>query len=132
LRLGEDHIEVRRFHNMEKHKLLAGLLALSVICVALTSGCVKEEGPRPTPTSTPSATPTPTITTSVAGKLKTCAELNGSVCEVGEECQGEWLDASDTFSCCSKPCISGISEAGILTINPFEPEPENEELGDIT
>jgi hypothetical protein len=111
---------------------LAGLLAISVLCIVLTSGCVKEKGATPTPPPAPSATLTPTLTASLAGGLKTCAELNGYVCEVGDECPGEWIDASDTFSCCSKPCTSSISEAGLLTIEPFEPNPENEELGDVT
>ncbi|RZN36907.1 MAG: hypothetical protein EFT35_07425 [Methanophagales archaeon ANME-1-THS] len=113
---------------MQKHQLLAGLLALSVLCIVLTSGCVQEKGATPTP---PPSAP-PTLSTSVAGGLKTCTELNGYVCEVGDECPGEWLDASDTFSCCSKPCTSSIREAGVLTIEPFEPNPENEELGDVT
>lgn len=54
------------------------------------------------------------------------------MCEVGEECPGEWLDASDTFSCCSEPCKSTISDEEILTIEPFELDPENEVLGDVT
>lgn len=60
--------------------------------------------------------------------LETCEELGGYICEVGEECEGEWLDASDTFRCCSCNCTA--SEEEPLTIEPFEPTPENEELGD--
>ena len=120
---------------MEKRKLLTGLIAISVICIVLSSGCVKEKGATPTPTSTPapSVTPAPTATsTSASGSLKTCAELNGYECGMGEECPGEWLDASDTFSCCSEPCTSSTSDEGIVTIEPFELNPENEELGELT
>ena len=126
---------------MEKNKLLMGLIAISVICIALTSGCVKENGSAPSPTATP--TPTSTTAPSVtpapsaasiteSGGLKTCAELNGYECGMGEECPGEWLDASDTFSCCSEPCTSSTGDEGVLTIEPFELNPENEELGEVT
>jgi hypothetical protein len=108
-------------HKMEKQKLLTfGLIAILVICIVLISGCVKEKSETLTPTPTPSVTPTPTATlTPAPASLKTCTELNGYVCEVGEECQGEWLDASDTFSCCSEKCKSSISEEELLTIEDF-------------
>jgi hypothetical protein len=123
-----------RTHKMEKQKLLTfGLMAILVICIVLISGCVKEKSETLTPTPTPSVTPTPTATlTPAPASFKTCTELNGYVCEVGEECQGEWLDASDTFSCCSEKCKSSISEEELLTIDLFEVNPENEELGDVT
>ena len=60
-------------------------------------------------------------------QLKTCEELNGYLCEVGEECSGEWLEASDTFRCCN--CSCGVQEE-LLTIDPFELDVENEEVGD--
>lgn len=74
--------------------------------------------------------PEETLPTKIAA-LKTCVELNGYVCEVGNECEGKWLDASDTFSCCSKKC--GVGEGEILSIEPFDLESdESEELGSIT
>ena len=128
---------------MEKRKLLVELIAISAICIVLASGCVKEEGTAPssTPTSTPTSTTTtaPSVTSTPSttpitesGGLKTCAELNGYECEMGEDCSGEWLDASDTFSCCSEPCTSSTGDDGIVTIEPFELNPENEELGGVT
>lgn len=130
---------------MGKNKLLTGLIAISVICIALTSGCVKENGSAPSPAATPTSTPKPTSATEPSvtpapsaasidesGGLKTCAELNGYECGMGEDCPGEWLDASDTFCCCSEPCTSSTGDEGVLTIEPFEPNPENEELGEVT
>jgi hypothetical protein len=122
---------------MEKRKLLIELIVISVICIVLTSGCVKEKGAAPssTPTSTtaPPVTSTPSVTPiTESGGLKTCAELNGYECGLGEDCPGEWLDASDTFSCCSEPCTSSTSDDGIVTIEPFELNPENEEFGEVT
>ena len=61
---------------------------------------------------------------------KTCAELNGDVCDVGEDCGGQWLDATDTFSCCSQSCQSSAN-GSIIDIDTFELAPENEDLGDI-
>ena len=60
--------------------------------------------------------------------MKTCEELGGYICEEGVTCSGEWLDASDTFRCCS--CDCSMSQDEPLTIEPFEPAPENEDLGD--
>jgi hypothetical protein len=62
-------------------------------------------------------------------ELKTCAELNGFECDVWEECNGEWLDAADSFRCCASEC-DGDSE-DMQVIDLFEETPENEELGDI-
>ena len=64
---------------------------------------------------------------SAESELKTCEELNGYLCEVGEECGGEWLGASDSFGCCN--CSCGVQEE-LLTIDPFELDVENEEVGD--
>lgn len=64
--------------------------------------------------------------------LKTCAELNGYVCGTGNECEGKWIDASDTFSCCSKKCGTG-AEGETLSIELFDLESEeSEELGSLT
>ena len=118
---------------MEKRKLLTGLIALSLICIALTSGCVNEKRTTPSPSSTPALTPTPAPSVTPASDgLQSCTELNGFECGMGEDCPGEWLDASDTFSCCSEPCTSSTGAEGVLTIEPFEPNPENEELGEVT
>jgi hypothetical protein len=123
---------------MGKRKLLTGLIAISVICIVLTSGCVKENGSAPSPTATPTSTTASSVTPAPSAApitkssgLKTCAELNGYECGMGEECPGEWLDASDTFSCCSEPCTSSTGDEGVLTIEPFELNPENEELGEV-
>jgi len=64
---------------------------------------------------------------SAESEPKTCEELTGYLCEVGEECGGEWLGASDSFRCCN--CSCGVQEE-LLTIDPFELDVENEEVGD--
>ena len=60
---------------------------------------------------------------------KTCAELGGYTCDVGEECEGVWLDVADTFSCCSQSCKSSVG-GDVINIDAFELAPENEDLGD--
>lgn len=102
---------------MQRKKLLIfGLLVMLVIAVVFLCGCNMQ----------------PTSNLGDAGtELKTCAELNGYECDVGEDCEGEWLDASDSFRCCSCECESSVNEEDLLTIDLFEESPENEDLGDI-
>lgn len=64
-----------------------------------------------------------TITTET---LSTCVELGGNICTVGIECTGEWLEATDTFDCCSVECGGEI-----ITIDPFETNEEIEDLGGL-
>jgi|GEM_PF-3268979 len=126
---------------MEKQKLLTFvLIGALVFSVLFMSGCVRRGRVQTTttqpiqttttqPPQTTTTQPLQTTTTQppreIAG-LKTCAELNGYECDVGEECEGEWLDAADSFSCCSEEC-----KEETLTLEPFDTGPENEELGDV-
>jgi len=130
--------------------MLRKILILAIlIFVVLSCGCSQKNKetqstqPEGSETATPQKTPevevegqktseTSELETTNAGESPdTCGSLGGDVCEAGEECTGEWLDASDTFSCCSKKCeYEGDEE--ILTIEPFETIPENEELGELT
>ncbi len=109
-----------------KNGIKFGLIIIVVIVVligaALIDGNKETEEEKPVEESS-----TQKITS-----LKTCAELNGYICGVGDECGGKWLDASDTFSCCSKKCeASAGGEA--LSIEPFDLESgESEELGSLT
>ena len=64
-----------------------------------------------------------------ASSLKTCEELNGFICDIGADCDEEWLDAYDTFYCCS--CECGSSGDEILGIDLFEETPENEDFGEV-
>jgi len=42
--------------------------------------------------------------------LLNCSEQDGYICDFDESCEGVWLDASDTGSCCSIPCTNlGLS-----------------------
>ena len=56
--------------------------------------------------------------------FKTCSELGGEICTAGIECSGKWLDASDSYECCSVTCGSDI-----LTIDPFDINEDNDDLG---
>ncbi|MBI4020218.1 MAG: hypothetical protein HY367_02715 [Candidatus Aenigmarchaeota archaeon] len=72
---------------------------------------------------------TPDGTTGSLTGLKTCWDLNGKVCSTGQECTGNWVEASDTFACCSKAC-GGAEEP--LTIETFDTTPENADLGEVS
>jgi len=93
---------------MRKLKIVMAVLILLLVTVGVFLSRQNQKGP-------------------AESELKTCEELNGYLCEVGEECSGEWLEASDTFSCCN--CSCGAQEE-LLTIDPFESGVENEEVGD--
>jgi len=44
-------------------------------------------------------------------KEETCFDLGGYVCGTGEECDGTYLDASDTYDCCSIACVESCAES---------------------
>ena len=68
---------------------------------------------------------------SILTGLKTCAELNGYVCNENQDCNGTWVNASDTFRCCSCECQSLVNESAILMIDTFDENLMNDSLGDI-
>ena len=45
-----------------------------------------------------------------AGDIQTCAYQGGFICGQDQTCPGEWLNASDTESCCSQTCTSYLWE----------------------
>jgi hypothetical protein len=110
-----EYMKVNNFTNRQKY-LMFGVLALVVVGMIFVIGCVRQQN---------------SVTPDMTSGLKTCAELNGYECGVGDECQGDWLDASDTFSCCSELCESCIDEEDLLTIDLFEEITEDEDLGEI-
>ena len=96
----------------QKHRIF-GLLLVLIIGAVLMSGCTQNSTDQKTTTQPQDTIKTTTLQSQgtvnpqspikVTG-LKTCAALSGHVCGAGSECDGTWLDASDTFSCCSKKC----------------------------
>jgi len=62
---------------------------------------------------------------------KTCAELNGYVCNDSQECNGTWVNASDTFRCCSCECEDLVNESTILMTDTFDENSMNDSLEDI-
>lgn len=59
---------------------------------------------------------------------ETCSSLGGFECSSTEMCNGEWLDAYDTFTCCSVMCET-IDEDSLYEIDSFELPEDNEEEG---
>lgn len=117
---------------MKKQKLLGiGLITILVIGIVFVSGCTGKAKQSEGTAEQSEETTEPASESEDTSVLNTCTELNGHICSVGDDCIGEWLDASDTFSCCSKTCSTATGEE-ILDISPFEETPENEELGDLT
>lgn len=126
--------------------LLCMALLVSSLCMA---GCVRDRADRAMVTDT--LTPSPVITTAPAASVpatpapaapavpsrtanevthKTCTHLGGDICDATGDCPGSWLNAADSFSCCSRPCTGMADET--LTIEPFEPLPADEEQGPIS
>ena len=127
----------------------------SLFCVALLvgslcmAGCVRDRAERgvvtdtlatsPVITTAPAAgvpaTPAPAAATVTAQAVKevtgrTCSQLGGDICPATGNCSGSWLDAADSFCCCSRPCTGMPGE--VLTIEPFEPLPADEEQDPIS
>ena len=77
-----------------------------------------------TPVATVATTATPRVSDtagspSVVYESRTCAQFGGTVARPGETCPGEWLNAADTFNCCSKPPVRETSRNTSVTIKPF-------------
>lgn len=123
----------------------------SILCISLLigslciAGCTRDRDDRGTISPTAEEKPVVTkisdiATTQSMGSAgnpagstgKTCIQLGGDSCITGEDCSGSWLDARDSFSCCSIPC-SGTGGAGsVITLEPFEPSPTMDDLVDIS
>ena len=101
---------------MQKRKtyLLAALI-VSINLVVFLSGCTLQQPPQ----------------LPRGNELKTCAELGGYECDASETCPENWVDASDSFRCCSCDCESDIDEAEFLEIDLFDETPENEDFGAV-
>ncbi|MFH1751370.1 MAG: hypothetical protein ABH821_00295 [archaeon] len=116
-----------------KKVFVLGLLFLILIIVSF-SGCTEKEvqtQENQQPGNQGLKTNPETQPIEVQGNFKTCSELNGFECVLGQECSLSYLNASDSFSCCKSECVKD-SDLNILTIEPFEVNPENEELGELT
>jgi len=125
------------------------VIVLAIAAILLASGCVRDKGNLAAPGPAGDQEPGPGDQKAGPGEGEqtapddggndepdeadfSCSGLGGFECDVGEECQGEWLDATDSFSCCSQACEPVADNEDILTIDPFETNPENEDLGDLT
>jgi hypothetical protein len=131
----------------------ASLFSLFCLALLVTSlcmaGCVRDRAergtvtemliPSPVITTAPAAgvpsTPAPAAATVTARTVnevthKTCTQLGGDICAATGNCPGSWLDAADSFSCCSLPCTGMAGE--VLAIEPFEPLPADEEQEPIS
>ncbi|NMB79750.1 MAG: hypothetical protein GYA23_11730 [Methanomicrobiales archaeon] len=76
----------------------------------------------PTPVAAASPSVMTTTMTSAAGGMyetRTCAQMEGSLVRPGEMCPGAWLEATDTFSCCSKAPRSSLNRNATVTVKPF-------------
>jgi len=56
-----------------------------------------------------------------------CSNQNGFICDTWEKCEGNFLNAIDTFTCCDKKCTPYIhEEINIEEFVPINSEPEIE------
>ena len=120
---------------MRRQTLVLGILALILIGAILTAGCAARErrgagiNPAPSAIRTPTPPARPTTTPALPGTA-TCTDEGGSTCSIGTDCPAAWDDAADTFSCCQEPCSNAGGDA-IITIDPYETEVMDSDLGDI-
>jgi hypothetical protein len=118
------------------------LILIVALVLFLISGCAKsnkdlkqaedsvEIKDKPSVQETAKEPSLPAATAS-AETIKTCSESNGDICDSSEVCSGNWLDVSDSFSCCSQKCASSTNNENALSIETFDLETENEEIGDV-
>lgn len=99
---------------LQKKKYIV-VLTILIVTTLFMSGCTKKQ----------------TNTQQLNAGLETCAELNGYICNDSQDCNGSWLDASDTFRCCSCECTINPSENATLSTDLFEETPQDEGFGDI-
>ncbi len=100
-----------------RKKIIPIMIAVLIVTIMLLSGCSTRKN-----TNQPA---------SILTGWKTCAELNGYVCNESQECNGTWVNASDTFRCCSCECQNLVNESGILMTDTFDEDSMNDSLGDI-
>lgn len=74
---------------------------------------------QPTTTLPFTTTTWPVVTSTLDSR--TCTQLGGYECVIGDECPGSWLEAADTFNCCSTRC----EEVEMLEIEPFQTDPDD-------
>jgi hypothetical protein len=112
----------------------AGAAILILLCLVMAAGCSgRSEGPgapaqeptepRPTTKIPVTPEPSPLPTPGDGGGLfaeQTCTEQGGTVVVAGQDCTGEWLGASDTFSCCSEKPVSKEISGTASAIRPFD------------
>ena len=134
---------------MQDHVLPATALLL-IFCLLAGAGCTSIPGPdvrfTPSPTKTPvQVTPQvktttlqltqapnqPAVTAAVTTKTtpasksaayesRTCAQQDGTIARPGQQCPGTWLNAADTFNCCSEPPVREFTGNTSLTVEPFD------------
>ncbi len=97
---------------MRKNHVIVLIFIGIVAVTASYSGCLKKS-------------PGPTAEVSTG----TCAQLGGYICNETQDCNGTWLDANDTFRCCSCECGQLTYES--LVPDTFD-EPTDDALEDIT
>jgi hypothetical protein len=121
------------------------LMCLLLVAVCIAVGCTgkqvpeKSTEPRTTPatpgiTQSPIITQFPEMTLNAATLLvATCNQQNGDIVKVGQSCTGNYIPASDSFSCCSKKPISARVKNITISLDPFDFSiPMNDTLGNIT
>jgi hypothetical protein len=62
-----------------------------------------------------------------------CPVQVGYIVQAGQVCNGPWLDAADTFSCCSSKPVGRSSRNMTIAAVPFDLAIQfNDDLGSIT
>ncbi len=109
-------------------RFIRPVIFLLILCI-LAAGCTSKTTVQPIPVTTVPAThpvtkvltPVPTTQVTVTDDgSKTCSQLKGTIAIPGQVCPAIWLNASDSFSCCSKLPVSAKTTKPGLVVAPLD------------
>jgi len=101
-----------------RKKIIMGIVSVVIVVMIFLGGCTNRNNTNQQ--------------AGVLSGLKTCAELNGYACNETEDCNETWLDAVDSFRCCSCECGLAVDDSDLLLPESFDETPANEDLGEVS
>ena len=143
---------------MTKIRAVFALLAVTLlVLMPFVAGCLTVPGPESTKKTTPVTaavtrspqTTSPAITAAQSPVVTpfpathaisqtsyasgTCTDLKGYLVSPGQQCNGAWITATNTFSCCSVPPVKAGHDNNTVSVAAFTLTVNSDDsLGDIS